>query len=110
MLGGLLRGAKDGALGLSIKALVNDKFSDFGQVQDCSIDTAKNRIVLKALLKGETQPITAVVERYELQREGEDGYIVLKGFSSSREWLGLLLGKLFTGKRYKLPSAVTSLL
>lgn len=110
MLGALAKGMKDGALGLAIKAFLNDRLKDFGDVVECTVDTGKSRISLKALLKGEKEPITASVEKYELVREGQDVYAVLKAFSSSKPWLTLLLQKLFTGKRYKLPGAVGSLL
>lgn len=110
MLGAIAKGMKDGALGLAIKAYINDRLRDFGDVKDCSVDTAKGRIEIKALLKGDKETITAAVEKYELVREGNDLYAVLRSFSSSKPWLTLLLTKLFTNKRYKLPGAVGNLL
>lgn len=110
MLGSLARGAKDGMLGMSIKAFVNDKFGQYGDVTDCSIDTCNNKLVVHALMKGERDKVTATIERYEIEREGEDSYIVLKRFSASREWVALLLNRFLKDKRYKLPSAVTKLL
>lgn len=110
MLSSLVRGAKDGALAMSMKAFLNDKLGLYGEIVDCSVDTKSNKVTLKAKLKGETQTVTASIERYEMEREGEDSYIVLKQFSSSREWLTLMLQRFFTDKRYKLPSAVTKLL
>ena len=104
------KGMKDGALGIALKHYINDKLSEFGEVLDCSVDTSRARISLRALLKGEKDPINASVEKYELTREGDAVYATLRSFSSSRPWLTLLLGKLFTGKRYKLPSAVGNLL
>lgn len=110
MFGRIAKGVKDGALGIALKAFVNDRLSHYGEVLECSVDTARNRISIRALLKGEREPINAAVERYELSREDDVVYATLLSFSSSREWLTLLIGKLFTGKRYKLPSAVGSLL
>ncbi len=110
MFGALARGAKDGVLGMSIKAFVNDKFSQYGDVTDCSIDTKNNKLVIQALLKGEREKVTAIIDRYEIERDGEDAYIVLKQFSSSREWLALILNRYLMDKRYKLPSAVIKLL
>lgn len=110
MFGALARGVKDGALAIPLKAFINDKFSQYGEITDCSIDTKSNKLVLHALLKGERERITATIERYEIEREGEDAYIVLKKFTSSREWLALLLNRFLKDKRYKLPSAVTKFL
>ncbi len=110
MLRNMARGMKDGALAMALKAYVNDRLSAYGEVIDCSIDTRESKLTIKAVLKGEREPVTATIERYVLEAEGADRYIVLQKFSSSREWLSLLLTQLFTGKRYKLPGAVGSLL
>ena len=110
MLRLLARGMKDGALGLALKAYVNDKLGAYGEITECTVDTESSRLTVKALLKGERELVSATIERYEIQREGEDAYIVLKKFTSSRAWLTLLLNKLFADKRYKLPGAVSKLL
>ena len=110
MLGKMARGVKDGALALSAKAYLNDRFREYGEVLDCRIDTKQSHLAITALLAGERDPITATLERYELQHQGSDTYIVLHEISSSRLWLGRLLTRLFSGKRYKLPSAVSKLL
>ncbi|HWY23408.1 MAG TPA: hypothetical protein VNX47_00730 [Nevskia sp.] len=110
MLRSLARGVKDGALAIALKAYVNDKLGAYGEITDCTVDTDTNRLTAKAMLRGERDPVSATIERYEIQREGEDCYIVLKKISSSRAWLTLLLGKLFADKRYKLPNAVSKLL
>ena len=110
MLAALARGAKDGVIAISLKALVNDKFGQYGDITDCSIDTKVNKVVVQALLKGERERVTINLEKYEIEREGEVSYIVLKRFSSSREWVTLLLNRFLMGKRYKLPSAITKLL
>jgi hypothetical protein len=108
MLGKLAKSMKDGALGIALKAYVNDRLGDYGEVLDCNVDTGKSRIAVRVLLKGDKDPINAAVEKYELATEGETLY-ALRAFSSSRPWLTLLLTKLFTDKRYKLPSAVRNL-
>ena len=110
MLGKLAKTMKDGALGIALKAYVNDRLGAYGEVLDCNVDTAKSRIAVRVLLKGDKEPINAAVEKYVLATEDEALYATLKTFSSSRPWLTLLLTKLFTDKRYKLPSAVRNLL
>jgi len=110
MLKSMARGVKDGAIALSLKALMNDKLRDYGEVVDCSINTGDSRLTVRAMLKGERDPVTATVERYEIESEGEERYIKLHTFSTSRAWLTLLLNKLLAGKRYKIPAAVSKLL
>jgi len=110
MLGALGRGMKDGVLAMSLKALVNDKFGQYGDITDCSIDTKINKVVVQALLKGEREKVTITLDRYEIERDGETSYIVLRRFAASREWVALLLNRFLVDKKYKLPAAVTKLL
>ncbi len=105
-----VRGIKDGAIALSLKAFVNDKFAEYGEIMDLSIDTQASRLTAKAMMRGERESVTATVERYEIERVGNDNFIVLVSFSTSRAWLTKLLNRLFAGKRYKLPSAVSRFL
>lgn len=110
MLGKLAKGMKDGALGLALKSYLNEKLSEYGEVLDVEVDTGKNRLQLKAKLLGEKESITAAVERYEIEKIGDDRYITLKSFSCSREWVAMLITKFFAGKQYKLPPAVSNFL
>ncbi len=110
MFGTLARGMKDGALGLSFRAYLNDKFKEYGEVTDVAVDTQANRLTLKAMLRGEKEAVSATIERYDIEKSAADYFIVLRQFSSSRAWLTLLLTQLFSGKRYKLPAAVSKLL
>jgi len=110
MLGALARGAKDGALAMLIKGFVNDKFGMYGEVQDLTVDSKNNKLIAQVLLKGERERVTATIDRYELEQEGEEHYIVLKRLSSSREWLSLLLNRYLKDKRYKLPAAASKFL
>ncbi len=110
MLGSFAKGMKDTALAVGLKSYLNDRLRDYGEVMECQIDTGACRITIRALLKGEHEPISASVDRYELEREGEDRYITIKALSCSRQWLALLLNQRFSGQRYKLPSAVANFL
>ncbi len=110
MLGKFAKGMKDGALGLALKSFLNDKLQRFGEVLDCQIDTGNGRVQLTAMLKGEKETVTASIERYELEKDGDDNYIRLKSFSSSREWLTVILTERLTDRQFKLPAAVSSFL
>lgn len=110
MLKGIARGVKDSAIGMSLKAYVNDKLSEYGEIIDVNIDTSVNRVTARAMLKGERDAVTITVERYEIESEGESRFIKLKQFTASRAWLTQILNKLLADKRYKIPSAVGKLL
>lgn len=106
----MLTGLKDSAMSLALKAYLNEKFKEYGEVLDCDIDTTTGCISLHALLHGETSPVSASVDQYEVKRDHEGPYIVLHKFGSSRAWLTTLLNSLFGNKRYPIPSALSILL
>ena len=101
---------KDGALSRAIKSFLNNRLAAYGKVRECQIDTANNRLLLTVALKGESDPINAALERYEIVREEDGTFIRLKSFSCSREWLGVLLNQRFVDKQYRVPGAISSLL
>lgn len=106
----IARRIKDQTLARSFKALFNDRFGELGQATECQVDTGRSRISLTALLHGEREPVTAVLERYELEFIDGERYIVLRQLSSSKLWVDKLLTQTFANKRYKLPTAINRLL
>jgi hypothetical protein len=110
MLGRLMSGVKDSALAISMKSFLNERFHDYGEVLDCDVDTRAGRVSVHVRLKGEREPLTAAVERYEIKDTPEGRVVVLHKFSTSREWITKLLTRIFSGKQYKLPGAVAKLL
>lgn len=110
MLGFVARSVKDRALSLALKTWLNDRFREFGEITDCVLDSDAGSLKLEAMLKGEKEPIVAVLEHFDMEKKGNERVIVLHEFSSSRPWLGALLTRLFAGKRYPLPGAVAAML
>lgn len=110
VLQNMMRGVKDGAFGAWIKNFVNERFGEYGEIQHCEVDTANNRVLMRALLKGETQIVAAAIERYDIVEDDGERYLVLRRFSASREWLTIALNKYLGGKRYRVPSALSRFL
>lgn len=110
MLGRLGKSMKEGALSVALRAYVNDRFSEYGEVLDCQVDTKENRLTFRVMLRGEKEPASASIDRYEIENDGGDVYLKLRSFSTSREWITLLLNQLLAGKRFKIPSKVAGLL
>ncbi|MBI2382975.1 MAG: hypothetical protein HYV18_02755 [Gammaproteobacteria bacterium] len=110
MLGIVARTVKDAALSLALRAYLNDRFREYGEVTDCVLDTETGRLMLEALLRGEHDAVVATIERYELSQNGDMHYVEIKTISSSREWLGTLLTRLLGGKRYAIPMVIGKLL
>jgi hypothetical protein len=107
---GRLKAMKDNALAMALKAFISERFSQYGELLDCEVDTREAQVRVRALLKGETQPIEVCIERYVLDKQGGERQITIQSLSCSREWIGLLLNRLFVNKPYRLPAGVASLL
>lgn len=105
-----LKAMKDNALTLALKTLISERFSQYGELLDCEVDTREAQVRVRALLKGETLPIEVRIERYVLEKQGRERLITIQSVSCSREWIGLLLQRLFVNRPYKVPAAVASLL
>lgn len=106
----MAKGVKDSALSLLVKKFVNDRFPQYGEVQECEVDTDNNRVWVSCLLKGDSAPTEASIERYEIVREEDGSYIRLKQFSSSREWLTAILDRYLLDKQFRLPAPISKLL
>lgn len=107
---GRLKEMKDSAIAVALKTFISERFGAYGELLDCSVDTRNSRIAIKALLKGENTPIELSVERYTVERRGGERYITLESIVCSREWIALLLMRLYGRKPLKLPAAAAALL
>jgi hypothetical protein len=110
MLGRLGKSMREGAMAVAMRAYINDRYKEYGEVLDCQVDTKENRLSFRVLLRGEKEPASIAIDRYELERDGDDTYLKLRSFSTSREWITLLLNQLLAGKRFKISSTVSALL
>lgn len=110
MLGRLGKSMREGAMAVAMRAYINDRYKEYGEVLDCQVDTKENRLSFRVVLRGEKEPASIAIDRYELERDGDDTYLKLRSFSTSREWITLLLNQLLAGKRFKISSTVSALL
>ncbi|MEW6158501.1 MAG: hypothetical protein AB1813_13795 [Verrucomicrobiota bacterium] len=97
--------SKDACSSHLIERALAEKLERYGRMLNFQIDSRQKTARIEMLLKGEDQPITLVIEEYELVREGANLFVVLKKFSASRQWLDLLLHDLARGKRIPVPAA-----
>ncbi|MBM3833937.1 MAG: hypothetical protein FJ403_11840 [Verrucomicrobia bacterium] len=72
------------------------------------IDSRQKTVQIEVLLKGEKEPITLVVQEYELSSEESGTYLIIKRATASREWLSLLLDEFARGKRILIPDKYVS--
>ncbi len=101
---------KDGALGVGLRAFFNDKFGEYGDVRECVVDTKAGRITAQVLMRGERDPITVTINRYEMVNESGKTYFTVRQLTTSRAWITLLLNKVLDGRRFEVPASVGMIL
>ena len=75
-----------------------------------NIDSRQKTVQCEVLLKGETQPLTLVVQQYEIVAEPAGTFIVIHKASASREWLTAVLENFVRDKKIPLPEKYANLL
>ncbi len=72
------------------------------------IDSRQKTAQVEVLLKGEKEPITLIVQEYELSTEDSGTYLTIRKATASREWLAVLLDKFVCGRRFPIPEKYAS--
>src|SRR5262245_52834875 len=80
--------AKDWLAQKTISAVLNQTvLTPYGELTNFNLDSHNRRLEGELRLKGETHPIRIQVQAYELIRDGDRIFVVIKQISTSREWL-----------------------
>lgn len=101
---------KDGALGIGLRKFFNEKFGEYGDVQDCVVDTKAGRVTAQVIMRGERDPITITINRYEMVNEDGKTFFTVRQVTTSRAWITLLLNKVLDGRRFEVPASVGRIL
>jgi hypothetical protein len=74
------------------------------------IDSKSKTIHVQLKLKGESEPITITVGRYEVVDENGTTFLEVKEIAASREWMDVVLRDYVPGRKFEVPHALTLLL
>ena len=101
--GGSLADSKDRLISERIKQELNTRIAKYGEVVDVKLNTRERSIQLSIKLKGESEPITVNIGKYELIKEDTKLWLGVdsQSIEASREWLTLLLQD--QAGRHRLP-------
>jgi hypothetical protein len=104
-------GAKDWLIQKAAVAMLNQSiFRPYGTVKELKIDTTRRTLEVEAELKGESQPVRIQVQQYDIIEDGGTAFVVLKGITTSREWLTTLAQNHGEGRRIEIPETVRAYL
>ena len=80
----------------------------YGTLTSLRLDTSKHSLEAEVELKGETKPVHVQIHEYEIGDADGAAYILIKGISTSREWLTRLARDFAVGRRFNLPESARS--
>jgi hypothetical protein len=101
---GFFSDAKDRMVeSVALPMLNNAWLKPLGQATSLKIDSTNKTADIVLELKGEQTPITIHVQEYELMREGDATFVVIKALSASREWMTSMAREYLVGRRLQLP-------
>jgi hypothetical protein len=91
--GGSLADSKDRLISERIKQELNTHLARYGEVLDVKLNTRDRSVQLSIKLKGEPDPTTVNIGKYELVKEDTKLWMTFhsQSIQASREWLTLLL-------------------
>ena len=91
--GGSLADSKDRLISERIKQELNPQLARYGQVLDVKLNTRERSVQLSIKLKGEPDPTTVNIGKYEFIKEDSKLWLTVdsQSIEASREWLTLLL-------------------
>ena len=102
-LKGAIGAVKDTGASAAIRLWVARELADYGELLDFSFNSRQRSVELHVLLKGETERLTVQVEDYEITRQGEADWVIVKRAQASREWVNAVLRNFVIGKPQLIP-------
>jgi hypothetical protein len=103
--GGSLADSKDRLISERIKQELTTHLARYGEVLDVKLNTRERAVQLSIKLKGEPDPITVNIGKYELIKEDTKLWLSVdsQSIEASREWLTLLLQDQAGRRRLPVP-------
>ena len=93
-----------------LRKYFNHKYQSLGVMTSLQIDSTNKTASLDIDLKGETQPLHIIINRYQLTREGGQTFVEIKELDTSREWITFLARQLVKDKKFAVPEMAHSVL
>jgi len=88
----------------TVSQFIRSKLENYGEVLGLDFDSSARVISGKFRLRGEADPLYAVLSGYEVSEEGDRLSLTYVSLETSREWLNQLLKDLIPTNSIKLPA------
>lgn len=102
-LKGAIGAVKDTGASAAIQRWLSREISDYGELRDFNFSSRNRSVELHVLLKGEHEKLTVYVSDYEMVRQGNEDFVVIKSARASREWVNAVLRNFVINKPHRIP-------
>ncbi|MDB6167407.1 MAG: hypothetical protein JWM88_271 [Verrucomicrobia bacterium] len=102
--------AKDFMTGKAAQTYINGMIGRYGEVRDLRIDTEAKTLELVCTLRGEAEPVTVRVDKYEIVQKGEKHFAQIVKCTCSRPWLQALVEDFAQSRPIEVPPWAVSAL
>ncbi len=106
----MFKAMKDSFTAGAARHWLNKRFARLGQIESLRLDSRARRVDLVLRPVGEPDPISLVVERYEIERTDGQVYVRLNTCHCSRPWLQAALEDFVCNKPLEVPPWAAALL
>lgn len=98
-----IQAGKDSSVAFVLEKLLQKRFERYGTMIEIKIESRQSTASVTLLLRGEREPVTINIERYELGENASGNYFTVRQATASREWLTLLLQDFLLNKEFPIP-------
>src|SRR4051812_38016882 len=103
---GLFSSARDRLVErVALPYLNHTLLAPYGRATRLEINSTARTLQVEVALKGETAPIQIEVFDYDLSKDGERYFAMVKRVQTSREWLTILANDQLRNGRFEVPAA-----
>ena len=106
----MLLSLKDLGTAKLLQTVLNSYLSRVGSVKDLKLNSQDKTIDLEVLLVGEESLLKVHITEYDMIKELDQNYFIIKKVEFSREWINNALEKWQPEMKYPLPAAARLLL
>ena len=98
-----IKSGKDMTISSAVKIFAEKYISGFAVINAIEIDSSQKLFTAEVVLKGEKDPISLKVARYEIISEGARHLFVPHNVSASRQWLDILAKEYLEDHAFEIP-------
>ncbi len=100
----MFKKVKDIAVSKGVKVAIGNQIKEYGKMLKFNLNSKNRCIELEVMLDGEIEPVTIIVNKYELSQKDDSHFLTLNDVKTSRAWMDTVVSLYVEGKSFKIPT------